>query len=91
MRRWISPFRAGEHGDGRGSSRGRKGVGNKCMDPQWVMAENSGGNLKCRETKSKQKVTVNSCDDTLGFFPYSSAACYGLFCFVCLWAAASVL
>lgn len=24
MRRWISPFRAGEHGDGGGSSRGRK-------------------------------------------------------------------
>lgn len=37
------------------------------MDPQWVMAENSGGILKCGETKSKQKVTVNSCDDTLFF------------------------
>lgn len=33
----------GEHGDGEGSISARKGVGNKCMDPQWAMAENKGG------------------------------------------------
>lgn len=39
----------GEHGDGGGSISGKKGVGNECMGPQWAMAENRGGSLKCSE------------------------------------------
>lgn len=90
-RRWISPFRAGEHGDGAGGSRGEKRwqQEHRPQSSWWVMTDNSGGNLKRGETKSKQKVTVNSCDDTLWVFSHSSAACYGLLCFVCLWVAGS--
>lgn len=45
------------------------------------MAENSGVDVKCGKEKSKQKVTVNSCDYTF-FSPHSLAAYYDLLLYV---------